>query len=784
MKKFALLCLLIISCNFGITNAQTPQSMAYQAVARDSSGNTISNQTVGLRFTIRDASASGTIVYRETQSAVTNLLGLFTVSIGQGSPVIGTFSSINWATGAKYIQVELDPAGGTTYLDMGTQQMMSVPYALYAESANVPGVPGPQGPSGAGYYATSVSTHSISLGSKTFITQADLAYVPNQRVRLSPGFLNYYVEGTVTSYSATSLIVNVDNIVGAGSYSNWVIGVSGEKGAAGSTGAQGPAGATGPAGPAPSGTGIVTVNGGVLNTPAALNGDVFTTGGSLTATLSPTGVVTGTYTKLTVDTKGRVTSATTLTPADIPSLSANYVDLSSIQSINGAKTFNSPVTFAQDVFINNLRVGRGAGSFATNSIVGENAFASNTLGGNNSVVGYQALPSNSNGTGNTTIGYQSMFSNVSGGYNTAIGASALYHNSSGSNNTALGALTTVSSGNLTNATVIGYGATVDASNKIQLGNTSVTAVNTSGILSAAGFIKSGGLSSQYLMADGSVSTLSTLPPSGAAGGDLAGSYPNPVLAGSGVTAGTYGNATAFPIVTVDSKGRLTAASLQSLPTTLPPSGAAGGDLSGTYPNPSLVNSGVTAGTYPKVTVDAKGRVTSGAGLSFSDIPSLSSAYVDLSTSQTVAGNKTFSGTTGFNQDVTISGIKIGMGAGSQTQNTIIGNSSFTSNTTGNYNTSLGYYTLVFNASASYNTAIGSYSLSNATGSFNTAVGYSAFNGVIAGTGNTAIGANTSVANGTISNSTAIGRNATVIQSQGKKTGKILARLAKDRKSVV
>ena len=110
--------------------SQAPQAIPYQAVARNASGSILSNQGISLRVSIHDATAAGTVVYKETHTVSTNSLGLFTVNIGQGTPVTGTLSGVNWATNSKFIQVELDPAGGTNYTNMGTTQLMSVPYAL------------------------------------------------------------------------------------------------------------------------------------------------------------------------------------------------------------------------------------------------------------------------------------------------------------------------------------------------------------------------------------------------------------------------------------------------------------------------------------------------------------------------------------------------------------------------------------------------------------------------------------------------------------------------------
>lgn len=138
--------------------AQPPQSFNYQAIARSANGNIISNQNILVRFTIRSAQSGGILLYQETHAQTTNQFGLFTAAVGSGSPSVSSpaFTTINWGGGARYLQVEIDLTGaGNAFVDMGTNQLLSVPYALYAAngggggSTGATGATGPTGATGA-----------------------------------------------------------------------------------------------------------------------------------------------------------------------------------------------------------------------------------------------------------------------------------------------------------------------------------------------------------------------------------------------------------------------------------------------------------------------------------------------------------------------------------------------------------------------------------------------------------------------------------------------------------
>ena len=117
------------------TSAQTPEAFKYQAVARDAAGQILANQSVSFRISILQGSASGTSIFSETHNPSTNAFGLVNLEIGNGMLVSGDFSAIDWGVDLYFVQIEMDESGGSNYQMLGTSQLLSVPYAIHAKTA-------------------------------------------------------------------------------------------------------------------------------------------------------------------------------------------------------------------------------------------------------------------------------------------------------------------------------------------------------------------------------------------------------------------------------------------------------------------------------------------------------------------------------------------------------------------------------------------------------------------------------------------------------------------------
>ncbi len=145
MKKIYSILLLWSLISTAAFAQNVPQGINYQAIARNSSGSVYVNSNMQVRIGILSGSASGPTVYSENHQVITNQFGLFNLKIGAGQPLIGEFSDIQWTQGNQWIQVEVNPGSG--FETVGTSELLSVPFALYAESAGN-GTSGPAGPQG------------------------------------------------------------------------------------------------------------------------------------------------------------------------------------------------------------------------------------------------------------------------------------------------------------------------------------------------------------------------------------------------------------------------------------------------------------------------------------------------------------------------------------------------------------------------------------------------------------------------------------------------------------
>ena len=140
MKKILLLFgMVLVVCSIF---AQAPQSFNYQAIARDKTGNILSKQQVSIKISMLQGAVDGLAVYQETHSATTNDFGLINLSIGEGQRTMDGggqelegLSVVDWSQGPYFIKVAMDENGGSNYREMGTAELLSVPYALYAESS-------------------------------------------------------------------------------------------------------------------------------------------------------------------------------------------------------------------------------------------------------------------------------------------------------------------------------------------------------------------------------------------------------------------------------------------------------------------------------------------------------------------------------------------------------------------------------------------------------------------------------------------------------------------------
>jgi trimeric autotransporter adhesin len=418
MKKNIFLLCIILCFSTIVANAQVPQQFNYQAMARNSSGQALANITIKSKISILDGSATAPTVYSEIRSVTTNQLGLFTIAIGStGATTTGNFSTINWATGSKFIKVEIDPLNGTNFTTLGNTELLSVPYALYAVNGKV----GPQGPIG--------------------LTGAQ------------------GIQGITGATGATG-----------------ATGLTGPQGLQGIQGVQGLAGAAGVNGT--NGTDgkntliLTTTEAAGINCPTGGVKQEYGIDADGNGTLSA-GEINAVLTKYICNgATGSAANAWNIN-GNTGTNAANFIGTIDAKPIR-FKVNSKPFGFFNEAN-QTIAIGKDAQANATgasliaigdstltkntgiglNIAIGKNVLKENTIGEFNIGIGETALASNVDGSFNIGLGYAALFNNTSGQFNYGIGYHALGSNTIGSHNLAIGPHTLEFNNSGINNTAIG-----------------------------------------------------------------------------------------------------------------------------------------------------------------------------------------------------------------------------------------------------------------------------------------------------------------------------------------
>jgi len=760
---------------FSLSAFAQNEGINFQGVARNAAGEVLVSQKINLRLSILLGSETGTVAYMETRQTTTNPQGVFAVVVGDDKALTKStnFSSINWTPSPKFIKVEMDPNAGTNFLVMGTSRLQAVPFAFHAYGIDASNVKGVLPLSSGGTGVASMTELKTSLGLDVFNNAAletkvdkvagkglstnDYTTADKNKLEAITGTntgdqdLSGYATTTQLATKAnasdvitglgtkanaadvtTSLATKVDKVTGKGLSTNDYTTAEKTKLAA-ITGTN--TGDQDLSGYATTSQLAAKANASDVTTSLALKEDVSNKSNAAlgtSTTLFPTQNAVKTYVDAQVSsatiadadasTKGKLQLAGDLAgSAASPSVvKLRGTPISSVAPTtagqvltytNGSATWVAaassgiPYTGATqavnlgafDLTVNGLTIGSGKNGFEVNVAIGKNAL-SNTVSDFQAnyitAVGFEALKNDTWGYFNTGIGSSALFSNTSGLANTAVGSNALYSNTTANYNTAVGTSALRLNTTGENNTATGNGA---------------LEANTTGSFNIA--IGAGGLKA-----------------------NVTGSNNSSVGAGALAFSNTNNN---------------TAMGTNSLRNTTGYSNTALGNAAGDINTTGNENTAIGAtATFGANNLSNATAIGFGAIAAASNTIQLgNTAVTDVITSGSITAGK----------DITVSGLKVGRGAGNVTTpnnnvaigtrglagtgtaNTAVGNDALNANTSGGNNVSIGSASLFTNTTGSSNVAIGHQALwKNTTGSNNTANGREALKEFV-GSDNTAIG---------------------------------------------
>ncbi len=437
MKRLLLL-LLTVHCSLFTLVAQAPQGFNYQAVVRDNAGNIVSGQVVGIKINILQGTMDGTVIYSETHAPTTNAYGVVTLTIGGGT-TSDYFTDIDWGGDTYFMKVEMDPTGGTSYSEAGTVQLLSVPYALNAETVNelkkldIIGdgdapldsalfeVKRNDGqtvfavyPEGVRIYVDDSGTKGTKGGFAIGGFNPALKGITNEYLRVSPDSVRVYVDSDATKGTKGGFAVG---------------GISQLKG------------------PEEEYLRITPDSVRVYINDETTKG---TKGGFAIGGYAAAKGVTREFLRVTDDST-RV-----------------YVDNEVAKgtkggfAIGGYSNKKGSATDFMQMTKDNYFIGHESGKTTTtglfNSFLGYETGVGNTSGSYNALFGFQAGYQNNSGSSNLFLGYQSGYSNTDGNLNSFMGYQSGYQNTTGNMNSFLGSFSGVSNTSGSNNTFAGFNA--------------------------------------------------------------------------------------------------------------------------------------------------------------------------------------------------------------------------------------------------------------------------------------------------------------------------------------